>query len=110
MERIAVATSVKIATIFATAKLDFMPKIPNWVFVLLGILLFSAVRVPIMDIDAAQYSEMSREMSISGDWLHLYDRGWNYLDKPPFLFWVTSFSMKLFGATNFAYRLPSILF
>lgn len=87
-----------------------MPKVPAWVFVLLAILLFSAVRVDIMDIDAAQYSEISREMMHSGDYLHIYDRGANYLDKPPFLFWVSSLSMKIFGATNFGYRLPSILF
>jgi 4-amino-4-deoxy-L-arabinose transferase-like glycosyltransferase len=49
-------------------------------------------------------------MALSGDYLHVYDRGMDYLDKPPFLFWVTSLSIKAFGATNFAYRLPSILF
>lgn len=63
-----------------------------------------------MDVDAAQYAEMSREMAHSHDYLHLYDRGHDYLDKPPFLFWVTSLSMNLFGANNFGYRLPSILF
>ncbi|XZF13113.1 glycosyltransferase family 39 protein [Chitinophagaceae bacterium MMS25-I14] len=87
-----------------------MPKVPNWVFALLAILLFSAIRVDIMDIDAAQYAEMSREMAISHDWLHLYDRGINYLDKPPFLFWVSSLSIRMLGATNLGYRLPSILF
>lgn len=63
-----------------------------------------------MDIDAAQYAEISREMARSHDFLHIYDRGYDYLDKPPFLFWVTSISIQAFGATNFAYRLPSILF
>jgi len=87
-----------------------MPKIPFWVFVLLAILIFSAIRVDIMDIDAAQYAEMSREMAQTGDFLHLYDHGHNYLDKPPFLFWVSSLSINLFGANNFGYRLPSLLF
>ena len=63
-----------------------------------------------MDIDASQYAEISREMAINNDFLHVHDRGFDYLDKPPFLFWVTSMSIKAFGATNFAYRLPSILF
>ncbi len=63
-----------------------------------------------MDIDASQYAEISREMALSGDYLHVYDRGMDYLDKPPFLFWVSSLSISAFGATNFAYRLPSILF
>jgi len=63
-----------------------------------------------MDIDASQYAEISREMAYSGDYLHIYDRGHNYLDKPPFLFWAGAMSMKAFGPTNFGYRFPSILF
>jgi 4-amino-4-deoxy-L-arabinose transferase-like glycosyltransferase len=63
-----------------------------------------------MDVDASQYAEISREMARSNDFLHIYDRGFDYLDKPPLLFWLCAFSMKLFGATLFAYRLPSILF
>jgi 4-amino-4-deoxy-L-arabinose transferase-like glycosyltransferase len=85
-------------------------KIPFWVFLIIGALYFCAVRVDVMDVDASQYAEISREMSISSDYLHVYDRGMDYLDKPPFLFWVTALSIKAFGATNFAYKLPSILF
>ena len=87
-----------------------MPKIPFWVFILLALLYFSAIRVDTMDVDASQYAEMSREMAKSGDYLHLYDRGMDYLDKPPFLFWVSSLSMQVFGVNNFGYKLPSILF
>jgi len=87
-----------------------MPKIPNWVFVLLAILHLSAFRVDMMDIDATQYAEMSREMAESGSYLQLYDRGIDYLDKPPMLFWVSSLSMKVFGYNNFGYKLPSVLF
>ena len=87
-----------------------MPKIPNWVFVLLAILHLSAFRVDMMDIDATQYAEMSREMAESGSYLQLYDRGIDYLDKPPMLFWVSSLSMKVFGVNNFGYKLPSVLF
>lgn len=63
-----------------------------------------------MDVDASQYAEISREMARSNDFLHVYDRGQDYLDKPPMLFWTTALSMKVFGPTPFAYRLPSILF
>jgi 4-amino-4-deoxy-L-arabinose transferase-like glycosyltransferase len=85
-------------------------KVPFWIFLLVAALYFCAARVDIMDIDASQYAEISREMALSNDFLHIYDRGFDYLDKPPFLFWVTALSMKVFGATPFAYRLPSILF
>ena len=63
-----------------------------------------------MDIDASQYAEMSREMMVSHDYLHVYDRGTDYLDKPPMLFWLSTLSMKVFGLTNFGYKLPSVLF
>lgn len=87
-----------------------MPKIPTWVFILLAILHISAVRVGVMDIDASQYAEISREMMESNNWLHLYDRGIDYLDKPPFLFWISALGMKIFGVGNFGFKLPSILF
>lgn len=86
-----------------------MPRIPFWIFVIIAALYFSAVRVDLMDIDATQYAEISREMAQTGDYLHIYDRGNNYLDKPPFLFWVSAASINIFGATNFGYKLPSIL-
>lgn len=87
-----------------------MPKVPFWVFILLTVLYCSAIRIDTMDVDASQYAEISREMAQSGDYLHIYDRGMDYLDKPPFLFWVSALSMNIFGVNNFGYKLPSILF
>jgi 4-amino-4-deoxy-L-arabinose transferase-like glycosyltransferase len=63
-----------------------------------------------MDIDASQYAEISREMVKNADYLHVFDRGIDYLDKPPFLFWMSATSMKIFGFNNFGYKFPSILF
>ena len=71
---------------------------------------FIGFGINIMDVDAAQYASMSREMLRSGNYLHVYDTGVEYLDKPPFLFWISALSMKIFGINNFAYRLPSFLF
>ncbi|GAA4457445.1 glycosyltransferase family 39 protein [Rurimicrobium arvi] len=104
-----VAALDKIATIFADNKTIPMRRIPLWLFAIIALLYFSAARVDIMDIDASQYAEMSREMANSGSYLHLYDRGGDYLDKPPFLFWAGATSIRLFGVNNFAYKLPSIL-
>ncbi len=87
-----------------------MPKVPFWVFILLTVLYCSAIRIDTMDVDASQYAEISREMAQSGDYLHIYDRGMDYLDKPPFLFWISALSMNIFGVNNFGYKLPSILF
>jgi 4-amino-4-deoxy-L-arabinose transferase-like glycosyltransferase len=68
------------------------------------------VNVNVMDVDAAQYAAMSREMMQSGSYLQVFEQGEDYLDKPPMVFWLCSASMKIFGVNNFAYKLPSILF
>ena len=87
-----------------------MPKVPFWVFIVLAIVYFTSVRVDVMDIDASQYAEIAREMMESGSYLQVYDKGVDYLDKPPFLFWVSALSMKVFGVNNFGYKFPSIVF
>lgn len=84
-------------------------RVPLWIFVIIGLIYCLAIPVDVMDVDAAQYAEMSRELMHQTNWLHLFDRGKDYLDKPPLLFWITALSMKLFGANNFAYKLPTIL-
>lgn len=47
---------------------------------------------------------------LSDNWLQVYDRGVEYLDKPPLHFWLSAASMKVFGVNNFGYKMPSILF
>ncbi len=70
----------------------------------------TASYVNIMDVDAAQYAAMSREMLESGSFLQVKEHGLDYLDKPPLVFWLSSLSIWAFGATNFAYKFPSFLF
>ncbi|MEO8066190.1 MAG: glycosyltransferase family 39 protein [Flavobacteriales bacterium] len=67
-------------------------------------------RVPVMDVDAAQYASMSAQMLRDGHWLQVFDREVSYLDKPPLLFWLSALSLKVFGLQPWAYKLPSILF
>ena len=66
--------------------------------------------IDIMEVDAAQYASISQEMLQTGEYLQVHHRYADYLDKPPLLFWVTSLSYKLFGISNFTFRLPSFLF
>ncbi len=84
-------------------------RIPFWIFVLIAAVYALALRVDIMDIDASQYAEISREMARSGSFLQVFDRGADYLDKPPMLFWLSSLSIRAFGVNNLAYRLPSLV-
>jgi len=66
--------------------------------------------IPLMEVDAVQYANISREMLQHKSFLQVYDQGAEYLDKPPMLFWLSSLSIYLFGINDYAYRLPSFLF
>jgi len=89
-----------------------MNKNTFWLFLiaLLGVQLIGAFCIPLMDIDAAQYASISREMLERNSFLQIYDLGKDYLDKPPMLFWLSALSMKIFGIYDWAYRLPSFIF
>ncbi|HMV42240.1 MAG TPA: glycosyltransferase family 39 protein [Leptospiraceae bacterium] len=63
----------------------------------------------VIDIDSSQYAEIAREMIETGEFFHLKDNGKNYLDKPILTFWTIASSYKIFGISNFAYRLPAFL-
>ncbi len=83
-----------------------------FVFALLGlvVVVIAGSVLDLMEVDAAQYASMSRDMLTSDDWLQLHHRGNDYLDKPPLLFWLSALSFKIFGVHNWSYKLPSILF
>jgi 4-amino-4-deoxy-L-arabinose transferase-like glycosyltransferase len=63
-----------------------------------------------MELDAAQYASLALEMLQTGNFLEVKLQGENYLDKPPLLFWTAALSYKIFGATDWAYKIPSLLF
>lgn len=86
------------------------PRLLTLFTVVFFIVYIPGLLVDVMDVDAAQYASMSREMLGSDNWLELHNRHDHYLDKPPLLFWLSSFSMMLIGVSNFAYKLPSFLF
>ncbi len=65
--------------------------------------------VDVMDVDAAQYASISREMADSGNFLEVMHRGENYLDKPPLLFWLSALMFNVFDPGNLVYKLPSFL-
>ncbi len=60
--------------------------------------------------DAAKYAYISKEMVGSGDWLNLQIHGEYYTQKPQLLFWLSALSFKLFGISNFSFKLPILLY
>jgi 4-amino-4-deoxy-L-arabinose transferase-like glycosyltransferase len=91
------------------AKFIASDKFFYFILAAIGGVYIAGMFVDVMEVDAAQYAAMSMEMLHRGDYLHFFDRGHEYLDKPPLLFWLSGLSFKLFGLTNFAYKLPSVL-
>jgi 4-amino-4-deoxy-L-arabinose transferase-like glycosyltransferase len=82
------------------------------ILVLLASLAFStfiARTLPLLDPDEGRNAEVGREMAMSGDVLIPHLAGMPYLDKPPAFFWLVSLSVRRFGHTPLAARLPSIL-
>jgi 4-amino-4-deoxy-L-arabinose transferase-like glycosyltransferase len=65
---------------------------------------------PLLDWDEATYAQVARESLARGSFLDLTWNGEPYLKKPPLLFWLIAGSFSLFGESEFAARLPSVIF
>ncbi|WP_406825333.1 ArnT family glycosyltransferase [Pedobacter sp. KACC 23697] len=79
------------------------------------IALVALVSVPalfggIMEPDSALYASIAKNMVLRNDWVNIYVRGIDWLDKPHLTFWLAAASFKIFGISAFAYKLPSFLF
>lgn len=60
--------------------------------------------------DEARYAEIPREMLAAGDFVTPRLNGVPYFEKPPLLYWANAASLRLFGETPWAARLPTRLF
>ncbi|KQM74687.1 glycosyl transferase [Pedobacter sp. Leaf216] len=78
--------------------------------VLLAIASIPALFGGVMEPDGALYASMSKNIILYKDWLNLYGRGADWLDKPHLTFWISAAFFKIFGISSFAYKLPSFLF
>lgn len=63
----------------------------------------------LFDVDEGAFTEATREMLASNDWLHTTLNGVDRFDKPIGVYWLQSLSASLFGMNEFAFRLPSAL-
>ena len=60
--------------------------------------------------DSALYSAITRQMVESGDWFNLKINGVPYDQKPHLFFWLAGIGVRLFGYTNFAFKLFPFLY
>jgi 4-amino-4-deoxy-L-arabinose transferase-like glycosyltransferase len=85
-----------------------------WLLASLGLLVllsfFAALgSAPLFDVDEGAFSEATREMMISKNYLTTYLNGAPRFDKPILIYWLQLSAVKLFGLNEFAFRLPSAL-
>jgi 4-amino-4-deoxy-L-arabinose transferase-like glycosyltransferase len=64
---------------------------------------------PLFDVDEGAFSEATREILQSGDWLSTTLNGLPRYDKPILIYWLQAASVRAFGLNEFALRLPSAL-
>ncbi len=88
----------------------------NWLLVLFLILFVALLLLPglsksfLWDRDETFYAETAREMLITENYAIPSFNGTDFLEKPPFAYWMMVGSFRLFGVGEFAARFPSVLF
>src|SRR4051812_326489 len=66
--------------------------------------LHNALR-PLGNPDEGRYSEISREMAQTGDWVTPRLNGIKYFEKPPLQYWATAGAYRVFGESEITSRL-----
>jgi 4-amino-4-deoxy-L-arabinose transferase-like glycosyltransferase len=80
------------------------------ILIILGLAVFVIGMFTDVFIDASKYAAISRYISQSGNLFHPKIMEEPYLQKPPFMFWLSALSFKIFGISNLTYKLPTFLF
>jgi len=60
---------------------------------------------PLANPDEGRYSEISREMAQSGDWVTPRLNGFKYFEKPPLQYWASAVVFKALGENEYTARL-----
>jgi len=79
-----------------------------WLLLAVAWFATGAIR-PLLEPDEGRYSEIPREMWLSGDWVTPHLNGVVYIEKPPLQYWATAAAYTLFGLHEWTARLWSLL-
>lgn len=86
----------------------------TYIYLLLAVTIYLSFfhgigKAPLFDEDEGAFSEATREMLRSGDFITPHLNGEPRYDKPILTYWLMAASAKLFGLNEFAMRFPSAL-
>ena len=62
-----------------------------------------------LTMNSAKYAQVSREIVESGDWINLTIAGEAYDQKPPLMFWAGAMMYRIFGVSDFSFKLAVLL-
>lgn len=79
------------------------------IVLLVFIAFFRLGSVTLFDVDEAVFSEATKEMVESANWITPTYNGENRYDKPILIYWLMAGAYKLFGINEFAARFPSAI-
>ena len=92
----------------------------NWKASLAGLIVLAALglacpllaarSIPLVDPDEGLHASIAQEMAERGDWVVPRQLQEPFLDKPILYFWAIAASLKVFGNSEAAVRLPGLLF
>lgn len=83
---------------------------PLGIAVIWALVVLPSLRLfPLFNDDEGAFSEATREMLQSGDWISTTLNGAPRFDKPILIYWLQALSVQAFGLNEFALRLPSAL-
>jgi 4-amino-4-deoxy-L-arabinose transferase-like glycosyltransferase len=79
-------------------------------FALFAVVYFGSLFSPALFDDAdSTHAEAAREMVVRGDYVTLHVNGIRYLEKAPLMYWLVAMGYLVFGAHEFATRLPTAI-
>jgi 4-amino-4-deoxy-L-arabinose transferase-like glycosyltransferase len=94
-------------------KLQMKPT--NKIFYLILVVLalavnFAGINLKFFTDDPGLYASIAKNLIYKNHFWELFTYNYDWLDKPHFPFWMIFCSFKLFGISEWAYRLPALLF
>src|SRR5215831_2399933 len=87
----------------------WLPQIGLWVAVVWIVVFWRLGYLSLLDPDEAHYAQLTREMSRANQWLVPLLNGRPFIDKPVLYHWLQAVSVRVFGESEWAWRLPSAL-
>ncbi len=87
-------------------------RIPEWLLLLAFCVFFFFWQLSsfgLIGADEARYAQVAREMSARRDWITPTLGSSAWLEKPPLYYWQAMLAYRVFGVSDWAARLPSVI-